>query len=157
MLKHVWQRWVAIFLLCWGCSACGGAVDGPRMGMKLQLLNSNEVKSIRFLDLAIFDGDKVDCGQITPKNYLEDVEPLQSARKKPVEGSNDPVFPLDVKDGKANLAKGLLVGNNLVVFVMALALDGSNQKKQFAYGCIGRVNLLKGKTTLVPIKLSAIK
>ena len=141
-------------LLLLGCSACGG--PGPQLGMKLQFLNASEIKSVRFIDVAIFDGAQVACDQITPNNYLQDVEPLTSARKKPVVGSDDPVLGLDVKDGKANLGQNLIVGSNFVVFVMALSLDSSNQKKPFASGCIPGVNLVKGKTASVPIKLSLV-
>lgn len=135
------------------CSACGGP-SKPRLGIKIQLLDSAETQSIRFLDVAFFDGGKVDCGQITPTNYKQDIEPIKSARKKPILGKDDILLSLDVKNGKANRGKDLIDGKNFVIFVVALKLNSSNQKEPFASGCIKNVNFVKGKTTEVPIKLS---
>lgn len=134
-------------LVCWNCGQ-----PQPRLGMSIQLLDANLRKQIRYLDLGLFDGNKIDCGQITVNNYLSDKDVIKAARLKANANSNDPVLPLDVKDEKPSMASGLPEGNNLIIFVVALALDGENKKK-IAFGCINKVNLVKEKTLVVPILL----
>lgn len=134
----------------WGCGQ-----SSPRLGMSIQLLDASLRKQIRYLDLGLFDGNKIDCGQITPDNYLSEKDVIKAARLPANGNSKDPVLPLDVKDEKPSMASGLPEGNNLIIFVVALTLDGDTKKK-IASGCINKVNLVKEKILVVPILLKPI-
>ncbi len=132
-------------------TACGQPV--PRLGMSIRGLDSRLLKQISFLDMALFEGRKITCQQITPDNYKSDKKVIQESRIPPFKNKNDIVAPLFVKESRPYLLQNLVEGRNLVVFVVAF----NNDKKSMAEGCIGNVNLFAGQTKVIPIKLKPIQ
>lgn len=150
MIRTKWRLWLLGGLMVVALAACGQPT--PRIGMKIQLLDSNLLKQIGYMDMALFDGSKIECSQITPDNYKSDKKVIQEARIKPFKNKNDIVAPIFVKETRPYLLKDLIEGKNLVVFVVAF----NASKSQIAQGCINGVNLTAGQTAQIPITLKPI-
>jgi hypothetical protein len=135
-----------------GSTGCGAYE--PHLGVSLQFLDANLLKQVRFVDLALFKGDKISCEQLNPSNYKSTEEPIASVREKAK--ANEDIVSLMVGSDAKVMIDGLLNGRMFLVYVVALTYDvTADKKKVIAHGCVANVTLINNQTTVVPIKLKA--
>lgn len=170
---------IAVWIVCLVSGFGMGCQPAPPFSVQVQMLEPSLLKSVQFLDIALFHADKIKCDAIDFRNYSATTGSVQEARLKSPQHDFSIVALTIATDEHTADAKGAKIerwisrlgsaeelathpnGLKVHMYMLALTRDtssaqGGPQKKPIAEGCT--TFLLKpGATVDVLLTLGEVK